>query len=143
MASSSMRGGRGRKLKAEINVVPYIDVMLVLLIIFMATPVSNPGIINLPTAAKSNLPPTEYVQVVLKADSSATIGVQGGKGNGKQERAINRADLVRKLGNLHDANPQLPVMISADKDIKYDEVITVISEAKKLGVERVGLATRQ
>lgn len=143
MASGSMRGGRGRKLKAEINVVPYIDVMLVLLIIFMATPVSNPGVINLPTAAKSNLPPTEYVQVVLKADSSATIGVQGGKGSGKQERAGNRADLVRKLGNLHDVNPQLPVMISADKDIKYDEVITVISEAKKLGVERVGLATRQ
>jgi biopolymer transport protein TolR len=123
--------------------VPYIDVMLVLLIIFMATPVSNPGIINLPTAAKSNMPPTEYVQVVLKADSSATIGVQGGEGNGKQERAISRAELVRKLGNLHDANPQMPVMISADKDIKYDEVITVISEAKKLGVERVGLATRQ
>ncbi|HEX7633793.1 MAG TPA: biopolymer transporter ExbD, partial [Noviherbaspirillum sp.] len=61
---SSMRGGRSRKFKSEINVVPYIDVMLVLLVIFMvATPVSNPGVINLPTAAKSSLPPTEYIQI--------------------------------------------------------------------------------
>lgn len=142
---SSMRGGRGRKLKSEINVVPYIDVMLVLLIIFMvATPVSNPGVVNLPTAAKSALPPTEYIQIALKPDTTATIGINGGK-NGRDltETVPGRSALIEKLHAMHEANPELPVMIAGDKDIKYDDVIQVISEAKKLGVNRVGLATKQ
>ncbi|RJG06606.1 ExbD/TolR family protein [Noviherbaspirillum cavernae] len=145
MANSSMRGGRSRKFKAEINVVPYIDVMLVLLVIFMvAAPLTNPGVIDLPTAARSALPPTEYIQIALKPDSAATIGVSGQKSGGAQsEKAANRAALLQKLRAIHDAKPELPVMISADKDIKYDEVIQIISEAKKLGVDRVGLATRQ
>ncbi|MGE5622076.1 MAG: ExbD/TolR family protein [Bacillota bacterium] len=142
---SSMRGGRGRKLKSEINVVPYIDVMLVLLIIFMvATPVSNPGVINLPTAAKSALPPTEYIQIALKPDTTATISINGGKGGqGLAETVPGRSALIQKLRTMHEANPELPVMIAGDKDIKYDDVIQVISEAKKLGVNRVGLATKQ
>jgi biopolymer transport protein TolR len=145
MANSSMRGGRSRKFKSEINVVPYIDVMLVLLVIFMvAAPLTNPGVINLPTAAKSALPPTEYIQIVLKPNTTATIGVNGQKsGGGEPEKAGNRLVLLQKLSSLHAANPEMPVMISADKDIKYDEVIQVISEAKKLGINRVGLATKQ
>jgi biopolymer transport protein TolR len=142
---SSMRGGRSRKFKSEINVVPYIDVMLVLLVIFMvAAPLTNPGVIDLPTAAKSTLPPAEYIQISLKPDAAATIGIGGQKGGGgQQEKAANRYALLQRLSAMHEANPTLPVMISADKDIKYDEVIQVISEAKKLGVERVGLATKQ
>ncbi|KIF80961.1 ExbD/TolR family protein [Noviherbaspirillum autotrophicum] len=142
---SSMRGGRGRKLKSEINVVPYIDVMLVLLIIFMvATPVSNPGVVNLPTAAKSALPPTEYIQIALKPDTTATIGITGGKDSRQQAESVpGRSALMQKLRTMHEANPELPVMIAGDKDIKYDDVIQVISEAKKLGVNRVGLATKQ
>jgi biopolymer transport protein TolR len=145
MANTSMRGGRGRKFKSEINVVPYIDVMLVLLVIFMvAAPLTNPGVINLPTAAKSALPPTEYIQISLKPDTTATIGINGQKSGGNQpEKAGGRGVLLQKLRAMHEANPELPVMISADKDIKYDEVIQVISEAKKLGINRVGLATKQ
>jgi biopolymer transport protein TolR len=143
--SSSMRSGRSRKFKSEINVVPYIDVMLVLLVIFMvATPLTNPGVINLPTASKSALPPTEYIQIALKPDTTATIGINGQKsGSAQTDKAASRAALVQKLRALHESNPDMPVMISADKDIKYDEVIQVISEAKKLGVNRVGLATKQ
>ncbi|TFW09615.1 ExbD/TolR family protein [Oxalobacteraceae bacterium OM1] len=144
MALTSMRGGRGRKLKAEINVVPYIDVMLVLLIIFMvAAPITNPGVINLPTAAKSALPPTEYVQIVLKPDTSAAIGINGQKRSAEAEKVPNRNALLQRLREIHSAHPELPVMVSADKDIKYDDVITIVSEAKKLGVDRVGLATKQ
>ena len=144
MANSSMRGGRGRKFKSEINVVPYIDVMLVLLVIFMvAAPLTNPGVINLPTAAKSALPPTEYIQISLKPDTSATIGINGQKSGNPAEKVGGRSALLQKLRTLHEANPELPVMISGDKDIKYDEVIQVISEAKKLGINRVGLATKQ
>ena len=143
-SSSSLRGGRQRKFKSEINVVPYIDVMLVLLVIFMvAAPLTNPAVINLPTASKSSLPPTEYIQIALKPNTSATIGINGVKGkSSKVETVENRATLISRLDALHEENPDLPVMIAADKNIKYDEVIQVISEAKKLGVNRVGLATK-
>jgi biopolymer transport protein TolR len=142
--SSSLRGGRTRKFKSEINVVPYIDVMLVLLVIFMvAAPLTNPGVINLPTASKSALPPAEYIQISLKPESAATIGIRSQKNSGAKPDVTNgRVDLIRKLDALHNKTPDMPVMISADKDIKYDEVIQTISEAKKLGINRVGLATR-
>jgi biopolymer transport protein TolR len=145
MANSTMRGGRSRKFKSEINVVPYIDVMMVLLVIFMvAAPLTNPGVINLPTAAKSALPPTEYIQISLQQDTAATIGIKGQKSGGdKDEKIGGRNALLQKLRAMHESNPELPVMISGDKDIKYDEVIQVISEAKKLGITRVGLATKQ
>jgi biopolymer transport protein TolR len=144
MANSSLRGGRGRKFKAEINVVPYIDVMLVLLVIFMvAAPLTNPNVINLPSAAKSTLPPSEYVQISLKPDGVLTIGMAGGKSGATQPQTANgRADLIRKLAAYRRDNPEVAVMIAADKDVRYDEVIQTISEAKKLGVARVGLATR-
>ena len=143
--STSMRGGRGRKLKADINVVPYIDVMLVLLVIFMvATPVANPGVINLPTAEKSAQPPTEYIQITLKPGEAATIAINGQKsGDATAQSMPDRKALMQNLRSLHEQSPDLPVMISADKEIKYDEVIQVISEAKKFGINRVGLATRQ
>ncbi|EJL93352.1 biopolymer transport protein [Herbaspirillum sp. CF444] len=142
MAGSSMRGGRTRKFKSEINVVPYIDVMLVLLIIFMvAAPVNDPSVINLPTAGKSTVPPNEYIEIALKPDAKATIKVNGPK-RSETQTAASRPDLTQKLQALHANSPDMPVMISADKDIKYDEVIQVIASAKKLGITRVGLATK-
>jgi biopolymer transport protein TolR len=140
-----MRGGRSRKFKSEINVVPYIDVMLVLLIIFMvAAPITNPGVIDLPTASKSALPPSEYIQITLKRDAAATVSVSGSKGgSGQAEKMASRTALTQKLRTLHQANPEIAVMISAEKDIKYDDVIQIVSEAKKLGFNRVGLATKQ
>ncbi len=143
-SSGSMRGGRGRKFKSEINVVPYIDVMLVLLIIFMVSaPMKDPGEIKLPNAAQTTQPPTEYIRIDLKPDASATLVVSGSKnGAGSKDTAANRGELAQKLQALHANNPDMPVMIAADKEIKYDEVIQAISEAKKLGIERVGLATR-
>jgi biopolymer transport protein TolR len=135
-----MRGGRSRKFKSEINVVPYIDVMLVLLVIFMvAAPLTNPGVIDLPTAAKSALPPTQYIQVALNPDTTYNIGLN----DKKAELAAGKSVMLKKLSELHEANPELPVMISADRERKYDDVIQLISEAKKIGINRVGLATKQ
>ncbi len=142
--SDSLRGGRPRKFKSEINVVPYIDVMLVLLIIFMVvSPVTNPNVINLPTAGKSTLAPAEYIEIGLQPDARATIRINTpNNSSGKTDTASSRGDLTLKLQALHASKPDLPVMISADKEIKYDEVIQVISAAKKLGISRVGLATK-
>jgi biopolymer transport protein TolR len=143
MATSSLRGGRTRKFKSEINVVPYIDVMLVLLVIFMvAAPITNPNVINLPRAEKSTLPPSEYVQISIKPEGVLTIGMAGSKSGAVQpETANGRVDLMRKLAAYRQKDADIAVMIAADKDVKYDEVIKTISEAKKLGVARVGLAT--
>jgi biopolymer transport protein TolR len=139
--SSSLRSKRGRKFKSEINVVPYIDVMLVLLIIFMAAaPAVTTSVINLPTAGKSVAPPSDYIQISLQPNERATISVT--KHQGAPETARNRLDLVERMQALQSTNPDLAVMIFADKDIKYDEVVTVISAAKKLGFQRVGLATK-
>lgn len=140
--SSSMRSSRTRKFKSEINVVPYIDVMLVLLIIFMvAAPLTNPSVINLPTAGLSTQPPSEYIEINLKADTTASIGLTRGKDRGDTETAAGRADLSRRLTDLHAEHPEMAVMISADKDIRYDEVVQIVAQAKKIGFARVGLAT--
>ena len=139
--SSNLRGGRGRKFKSEINVVPYIDVMLVLLIIFMVVPPANsPSVINLPRAEKSALPPDDYIQIVLKPNATLSIGVNG-KNTVAAEDMPDRTAVMRRLRELHEANPEYPVMIAGDRDSKYDDVIQLISEAKKMGINRVGLAT--
>jgi len=140
--SSGMRGGRGRKFKSEINVVPYIDVMLVLLIIFMVVPpANNPSVINLPSAEKSALPPDDYIQIVLKPNATLSIGVNGKSATVPQDMP-NRPALLRALRTLHADHPAYPVLIAGDRDSKYDDVIQLISEAKKMGINRVGLATK-
>lgn len=140
--SSSMRGGRRRKFKSEINVVPYIDVMLVLLIIFMAVPANQaPSVVNLPRAEKSALPPDTYIQVSIEPENRLSIGVQG-KGRVTQEDVADRSALLQRLRALHEEHPDYPVLIAGDRESKYDDVIQLISEAKKMGINRVGLATQ-
>jgi biopolymer transport protein TolR len=140
--SSSMRGGRRRKLKSEINVVPYIDVMLVLLIIFMAVPANQaPSVVNLPRAEKSALPPDTYIQISIEPENRLSIGVQG-KARVAQEDVADRSALLQRLRALHEENPDYPVLIAGDRESKYDDVIQLISEAKKMGINRVGLATQ-
>ena len=140
--SGGLRSSRKRKFKSEINVVPYIDVMLVLLIIFMVVPPANsPSVINLPNAQKSALPPDNYIQIVVRPDTRLSIGVNGERNEAPQTVA-NRTELLRKLRTLHAEHPEYPVMIAGDRDSKYDDVIQLISEAKKMGITRVGLATK-
>ncbi|WP_035627317.1 biopolymer transporter ExbD [Herminiimonas sp. CN] len=144
--SGSMRGGRGRKFKSEINVVPYIDVMLVLLIIFMAAaPMPNPGMVDLPNAGKSDLPPSQYMEVILKKNANAQIRINNpSQGSAKGDTtSVKPAQLLENLRELHQQYPQLPLMISAEKNIIYDDVVQVISDAKKIGINRVGLAAKQ
>lgn len=138
------RTGRKSRLKSEINVVPYIDVMLVLLIIFMVVaPATIPGSINLPSAEKTSLPPTSYIHVSLEPDSKFAIGVRKeGKNTGQDVAVKNYDALMVELRTLHSSYPEYPVLISGDKDLRYEEVVRAISDSKKMGIKRVGLATR-
>ena len=139
--NSGMRASR-RKLKSEINVVPYIDVMLVLLIIFMVTPpAQNPSEIKLPSAERSTQPPTDYIQIAVKQDGKLAIGINGKTPQGLED-VSGRGALLARLRAIHEEHPDYPVMISGDRDSKYDDVIQLISEAKKMGISRVGLATK-
>jgi biopolymer transport protein TolR len=139
--NSSLRSGR-RKLKSEINVVPYIDVMLVLLIIFMAVPqTQNPTEIKLPSAERSTQPPDDYVQIAVKDKGQLAIGISG-KTPQALEDVSSRGALIERLRALHAEHPDYPVLIAGDRDSKYDDVIQLISEAKKMGINRVGLATK-
>ena len=140
--NSSLRSGRKRAFKSEINVVPYIDVMLVLLIIFMAVPANEaPSVVNLPSAEKSALPPDTYIRLSVQPDNKLSIGV-GGKQKAAMEDVADRTALLERLRALHQEYPDYPVLIEGDRDSKYDDVIQLISEAKKMGINRVGLATK-
>ncbi|PIV35677.1 MAG: protein TolR [Lysobacterales bacterium CG02_land_8_20_14_3_00_62_12] len=131
---------RRRKLKAEINVVPYIDVMLVLLIIFMVTaPLLNLGVdIDLPEAnAKALVTDTDPVLVSIGADGSLylTLGEQG-------REKIDSAMLVNKVSAFVRQNPKVPVVVGADAALNYGTVIRVMGELQSAGVPKVSLMSQ-
>jgi len=141
---SSMRGGRSRRSMSEINVVPYIDVMLVLLVIFMVTaPLVTPGAVDLPTMTKaSNAPPT-LIEVVIKADKTMTVRIRDPKS--PLEQSISSAsELVPIILARQSANPASPppVIIAADKTVQYDAVLKVMDALETNGVKRVGLSVK-
>ena len=139
---SSMRGGRGRRAMSDINVVPYIDVMLVLLVIFMVTaPLVTPTIVNLPTVGNAApQPQTPPVIVNIKADG--TLSVRYKDGTLTQDQTMTQTDLDTFVTNRQVANPDEPVVIAADKTVKYEAVMNVMSELKNRGVKRVGLLVK-
>ena len=140
---SSMRGGRSRRAMADINVVPYIDVMLVLLVIFMVTaPLVAPSIVNLPTvggaAPQQQTPP---VVVNIRADGKMNVKYKDDSGTTQQED-MTRADLNSFVTDRQASHPDQPVVIAADKTVQYEVVMNVMSDLKARGVKRVGLLVK-
>ena len=132
--------GRGRRAMNEINMVPFIDVMLVLLIIFMVTAtVITPGSINIPRAEQSSKAPDNPVTVMIAADGAITA--DGGK-NGPNLQNAAEGDIFAAISDAARGNPDLAVMVAADKDIAYQKVIDVTSRLRQAGVARVGLAVK-
>jgi biopolymer transport protein TolR len=128
---------RPRRLKNEINVVPYIDVMLVLLVIFMvATPMMTTGSVDLPTTGKSSQVPTNPTRVMVKADGS--IAIKDPKGN---DSSVDKAGLVNYLRAEQASNPDLAVLVAGDKNARYEAVLDVLDSIKQQDVKRVGLET--
>ena len=126
-----------RRLMNEINVVPYIDVMLVLLIIFMITaPLIPPGQVELPSIGKSSSPPVEPLEVIIAADGNLTLRDRSRVGD---EQKVNRTQLVTIIKNKQALNTEQPVVIAADKNVRYEEVINVMDVLEQEQVKKVGL----
>ncbi|MBU0687985.1 MAG: protein TolR [Gammaproteobacteria bacterium] len=125
---------------SQINVVPYIDVMLVLLVIFMVTaPMMNPGQIELPSVGKSSAPPVAPLEVMIKKDSTLVLRdhTQGGA-----EKPVSAKELAALIQQKLAKNPEQSVVISADKKIRYEEVINVMDMLQQQNVKKVGLLTK-
>jgi biopolymer transport protein TolR len=126
---------------SEINVVPYIDVMLVLLVIFMITaPLVNPGVVELPSVGKSSQPPEQPLEVVIKADGALLL--REGSAGAPGDRQVSSAELVAALRQKQKTHPDQPVVIAADKDVRYEEVLKVMDELQQQNVRRVGLLVK-
>jgi biopolymer transport protein TolR len=134
---SSFRSNR-RRAMSDINVVPYIDVMLVLLVIFMVTAASvNPGIVNLPTvggAKIQTLPP-----IFLSVDANENITI---KREGEASQTLSRLELGAFARTQAEKSADQPVVLAADKSVKYEVVMDVMAKLKENGVKRVGLAVK-
>ena len=140
--SSNGRGRGGRRAMTDINVVPYIDVMLVLLVIFMVTsPMAPPGVIDLPSVGKAAQMPVKPLEILLAADGSVQIRDRE-RGDSKAT-TVPRTDLARIARERQTQHPNQPVVISADRKAAYESVMTVMDELQKQGVARVGLLVKQ
>jgi biopolymer transport protein TolR len=129
--------GRGRRTINEINMVPFIDVMLVLLIIFMVTaPLIAPSVIDLPSVGKAARPPDEKVEIVIGKDESLDLKIKD-----KTTRLPMDALLV-EIARVQVDKPlgSVAVVISADRNVKYENVVKVMDSLQKAGIQRVGLS---
>lgn len=142
MPAVNSRRGRGRRTISEINMVPFIDVMLVLLIIFMVTaPLITPSMIALPKVGRAPSQPQNPVQIQISKDEAVLIKI---KTDSVPSNVRNVAADIAKLepGVKAEGAQAVPVVISADKSIKYETVVQVMDNLQKAGVSRVGLSVQ-
>ncbi len=122
---------------SQINVVPYIDVMLVLLVIFMITaPLMNPGKIDLPSVGKALAPPVAPLEVIIRKDTTLALH---DRSKARGEFDVSRDELISYLKAQQARNVDQPVVISADKSVRYEEVIKVMDLLQREQVRKVGL----
>jgi biopolymer transport protein TolR len=128
---------RPRRLMNEINVVPYIDVMLVLLVIFMVTaPMLMTGAVDLPTIGKAQQTPVTPIEVQIRADRK--LFFRDPK-QSQAERPVDKDQLVSLVRAAQAGNPDRPVVIAGDKNVRYDAVLGVMDELQRAQIRRVGL----
>lgn len=139
MPSVSPRGGGSRRRTInEINMVPFIDVMLVLLIIFMVSaPLITTGLVDLPTVGKSQQRPEHVIEVIVGSDENVRLRVDN-----KDPQAASLKTLAAKVLELQAGNATTPVVISADRNVKYEVVVKAMDTLQRAGVQRVGLSVK-
>ncbi|ALO39477.1 protein TolR [Alcaligenes faecalis] len=134
----SMRGstGRhGRRMKNEINVVPYIDVMLVLLVIFMVTaPMITPGLVELPSVGQASEVPAKPVEIQVDKDGKLAIRLRDA---GSEFMNIEKSTLLNEVRSRMQADS--PVVIAADGKVPYETVMGLMDELRSNGINRLGL----
>lgn len=124
------RHSRKRRMMNQINVVPYIDVTLVLLVIFMVTaPMTNPGVVELPKVGQALKQAAAPLVLTVKADNTTEI----------EGKKLTRDQLLFEVRSQMDKDASRAVVIAADKNVKYDDVIGVMDLLKQNKVEKVGL----
>jgi len=131
--------GRGRRTINEINMVPFIDVMLVLLIIFMVTaPLITPSMIDLPSVGKGNNTPAEKIEIVIGKDEQLQLKTDS------KSTPTNVAGAVAAAVSAQRGKPAgaVAVVISADRTVKYESVVKVMDQLQRAGVQRVGLSVQ-
>ena len=127
----------------DINVVPYVDVMLVLLVIFMVTaPLVTPAVIDLPTVGKASQPRVVPLEVFVRADQGLVVRTRDGNGRIIDEASVSRADLAKVLKSARGKNEDLSVLVGGDKNARYEAVLQVMDELRKQGIQKVGLQVR-
>jgi biopolymer transport protein TolR len=139
MPAVAGRGARGRRSMNEINMVPFIDVMLVLLIIFMVTaPLITTGVVDLPSVGRSKQRPGSVIEVIVGSDEKLRLRVD-------QQDAVGVAlgQLAARVKDRQQGNAEVPVIISADKSVRYESVVRVMDTLQRAGVHRVGLSVKQ
>ena len=139
MPNVSHRGsGSRRRTINEINMVPFIDVMLVLLIIFMVTaPLITTGVVDLPSVGKSSKRPDHVVELVVGSDERIKLRIDG-----KDGAPVALRDVAAKVRELQGGDATTPVVISADKAVKYETVVKLMDTLQRAGVQRVGLSVK-
>jgi biopolymer transport protein TolR len=131
--------GRGRRSMNEINMVPFIDVMLVLLIIFMVTaPLITTGVVDLPSVGKSAQRPPSVVEVIVGTDEKLRLRIDQ-----QDPVGTNLGQLATRVRTLQAGNAEVPVVISADKSVRYESVVRVMDTLQRAGIRRVGLSVKQ
>jgi biopolymer transport protein TolR len=133
-------GSRRRRTMNEINMVPFIDVMLVLLIIFMVSaPLIATGVVDLPSVGQSKTRPQTVVELVIGVDERVKIKVDGQA----EPQPVTLPQLAARVKQAQRGNAQTPVVISAERKVSYDAVVRVMDTLQKAGVQRVGLSVKQ
>jgi biopolymer transport protein TolR len=131
--------GRGRRSISEINMVPFIDVMLVLLIIFMVSaPLITTGVVDLPSMGKAKQRPPSVIEVIVGSDEHLRIRIDKA-----DPVAIVMTDLPGRVSELQAGRADVPVVIAAEKSVRYESVVKVMDTLQRAGVQRVGLAVKQ
>jgi biopolymer transport protein TolR len=144
MAAITTRKGSRRRTMNDINMVPFIDVMLVLLIIFMVTaPLITPSVIDIPSVGKAASAPDRVITIEISKDSQIEIRARatGSKGTDSVASAT-LENVAQQALQLQGGDAQTPVIISADRTIAYETVVKVMDSLQRAGVQRVGLAVK-
>ncbi|MEJ6003540.1 protein TolR [Paucibacter soli] len=138
MAAIASRGRGRRRTINEINMVPFIDVMLVLLIIFMVSaPLITTGLVDLPSVGKSRQQPEHVIHVIVGADEKLKL-----KLDKEEPQPLQLKQLAERVKTAQGSDANTPVVISADRNVKYEAVVKAMDVLQGAGIARVGLAVR-